>query len=1228
MNGKNDNGKLNAQKTGSLTGDVANIIDSLDNNSVLDQTPISQTGKTYDSNPTPKGISKRRAIGLTMLCVGLLGGVFLVFKSSAITDQQAALNNTQPVKPQSFLLPDLSSELSAKSPQTADKLNINGQLNANASLVVTPTTKPLKPATGQIYFDSKAKQLEIYNGKKFIMLQGGGNTFVTNNNVTNVAGAVTNVTRVTKVTNVTNLTNGGGGVDGAAGTSGHIAMFTATNTLGNSLITQSGSSLSTGNGVESVTLGSTAGVSAAALQGGTAGVSIVTGNQTGSSGDITIQSGDSSTLASGDINIDTGIAIITGTLVGTKTFETSLDNMVDGFGYHDTLAQSTAEADGGTHSLSVTVGLGPLNAPQWKVIDNEPYFNLPVVAGHKYAFSAWIRAGGADSSTVTASAIFSTNGFTGGSTVAQDAWGTVTDKSSGWTQVTGVLTAPASSNFVLLEFDSNIGGSVGDIHYLDDISVTDLSSSTSVADLNLGTTNAQRVTLGNVNEIGATSIYGGGINMDAGLGDFNIHGGDLSEEASLVNIGASTGSINMFGNNGISLTTGNPGGTGTDIDLTAADANGCTCGGGNINLQAGSGSGGGTAGSIGMDTGRGGVSGTVVDDLTFETGTDNMLGTNATLSQSNASANSGTFSLAETSNGGSWSINEDQTSAGIPVTPGHKYYFEALVHAQATPEALNSYITWLGHGTLTLNGASSSNVGYALISGTGTAPAGTTQAFWNFTGNGPNGQTNFFDDLVVTDLSTSAGTAAINVGTQWTQAVNIGNVNQVDATTIQGGAGININSGAGSTSISGGNVVISPTADSTTAFQVNSTSDTNLINVDTTNNTVKLGTGAGATLGDTVIEPDAGEDSGIGNMMASQFTTTGGGTVISMTAYTGQDGIQPTPNNNFQFAIYSDNSGAPGTYIASSSIGTMSTTGSWTSLPISAVLSAATTYWLVYWQNDNVNNSNNGLNFGARPSALTVTNTFPWQSGPNNGFPANFPTSGEVVQATLIPSIYATYSASGSAVVVNGSGTLTQNGAAIFEDPSDSPDAFQIQNSLGTSLFTADTANMAINVAGSALFKDATDSATAFQVQDASSSPVFTVDTSAKIVTVNTLVDSTDLTLGGHFITNGTAINTFVSGAAADCSGSGTVGVSGNDTSGTVTITTGTGPCATGGVLATITFVNGFASTPLVMLSSAETHAATLQYFNGAVGTNSFTIDTNNAPAPTTTYKYNYWVVQ
>jgi len=467
--------------------------------------------------------------------------------------------------------------------------------------------------------------------------------------------------------------------------------------------------------------------------------------------------------------------------------------------------------------------------------------------------------------------------------------------------------------------------------------------------------------------------------------------------------------------------------------------------------------------------------------------------------------------------------------------------------------------------------------------------------------------------------------SSLNLGATNAEFVTIGNANEIGATTIDGGSGITLNALAGPISESGGaitiagtaasslttnsgtltlgaggstggnGVVVTTQANSTSAFSVQGAAGgTTLLNVDTTDNEISLGTGAGSAVGYSGIGTSSGGGSGNDLISAQRLTTTAAGTVTSMSAYVGVWGIQASPDNLYQYAIYADNGSgtAPGAYIASSAIGTLGTTAAWYTLPIHATLSASTTYWLVYWQNGNIG-SDNGYSYTAGISgALSVSGgSDTWQSGPDNGMPAAFPTV--AASGQNLASVYASYSSSGPALTINQYGALTQDGASLFQDPTDSTQALQVEDSLGDVLFTADTADMVIDVAGSN-----SDFAT--------------------LTLANAHFGSTQATPPSI----ASPTNCGSGATAAVTSGS-------TDSAGSYTITTGTGAPTTCNTA--ITFHSPYATTPKsITLTAGSQNAANLNgYVNdSAITSTGFATGTGSSPATSTTYTWNYWVVQ
>ena len=487
--------------------------------------------------------SRHRPIGIALIILGLLTTGVLVALHAAAPAPVSYQNVAQQYTPQSA---STAGEQALVTASSAGTLTVNGQLAVTNHLLLTPGAKPTTPTVGEIYYDQSKSALGYYNGGAFVYLQGGGAANVTNttNNTYNTTDThdttVNNLTSdVAGNTYVTNTTTGSS-LDASGAAAGDVAMFTGADALGPSLITQSGTTISTGAGVESVDLGSTAGASSTTLQGGTGGLTLQTGTASGISGGVTIQSGASSTTASGNVTVDTGSAFVTGTVISDYTFEDGTDGLVPWSG-PPTVTQDCTVAHSGSCSLAIN---GPVF---WGIIDDN-FTLVPVTAGHHYYVSAWVK-GATASAKITGRVIWNVGTFDTNFLLLP----TITTTTTGWTQMTATGVAPAGATLGNIVFGSGDGSSTNGVQYLDDVSVTDLSSSSTAAVLNLGASNAQVISIGNMDEIGPTTITGGsGINLAAGVSSINVGGGAIAIAGSGASSLATTnGSLSLGSGGGV-----------------------------------------------------------------------------------------------------------------------------------------------------------------------------------------------------------------------------------------------------------------------------------------------------------------------------------------------------------------------------------------------------------------------------------------------------------------------------------------------------------------------------------------------------------------------------------------------------------------------------------------------------------------------------------------------------
>ncbi len=153
-------------------------------------------------------------------------------------------------------------------------LSVNGQLKVNSSFVLSPTAKPQNGVAGQMYYDRETNQLNYYNGSGFVSLTnnpqtvtsingvsgsltlGGGLSLngsqLTNTGIISITSASTNLTvsddgsgNITLGESPTSANN----VQSSGGTAGRIAVFSGTNQLADSLLSQTATDVAINGGL-------------------------------------------------------------------------------------------------------------------------------------------------------------------------------------------------------------------------------------------------------------------------------------------------------------------------------------------------------------------------------------------------------------------------------------------------------------------------------------------------------------------------------------------------------------------------------------------------------------------------------------------------------------------------------------------------------------------------------------------------------------------------------------------------------------------------------------------------------------------------------------------------------------------------------------------------------------------------------------------------------------------
>jgi hypothetical protein len=548
------------------------------------------------------GTKIRLIISVSIAVILLVGGAFVFLQRTGRVAQLEA-GSFGPVS-----LPLGRFANAGSLTESAQTLKVNGRLDVTSSIVLSPSAPPENPVAGQFYFDQTSNLLRYYNGQQFINIGGGGgDTNITNNLIGGSSGASGTTDVLLQASSPGTLQTGNFSISGT-GTVGELTVDGGDVNLSNGSSVRFGGrqALSSNSSGTTTALSNTSSAGTVAMQSANfavqdasgantlisvdtslgGDVTIATRTTTGVSGDISIKTGDSTTTASGNITIDAGSGIIDGEVITDKTFESSLENYVNWFG--SSVSQTTAQAHSGTHSLAMTA-----TDAFWGVQENVNNPITHVVSGHQYHFSIWVRA------ATTTRAINAKVVWVGSGT-APISLQVINDSASAWTEITGNGVAPAGATGVYLTMQST--GVIGEVHYFDDITVTDLSSSSAAAIINIGNTNAKIINIGNLNQIGATSIVGGsGISLSSGVSGISLNGGAITVNAGATsNFSTTSGALTLTSAAaatwGISAASTGVGGT-----LTLRAGGGGTDNnndGGDLLLQGGAKNGTGTAGSV------------------------------------------------------------------------------------------------------------------------------------------------------------------------------------------------------------------------------------------------------------------------------------------------------------------------------------------------------------------------------------------------------------------------------------------------------------------------------------------------------------------------------------------------------------------------------------------------------------------------------------------------------
>lgn len=200
------------------------------------------------------------------------------------------------------------------------------------------------------------------------------------------------------------------------------------------------------------------------------------------------------------------------------------------------------------------------------------------------------------------------------------------------------------------------------------------------------------------------------------------------------------------------------------------------------------------------------------------------------------------------------------------------------------------------------------------------------------------------------------------------------------------------------------------------------------------------------------------------------------------------------------------------------------------------------------------------------------------------------------------------------------------NGKVLFRDSIDVAGTIKVGGSLslpgitvsGNSSFESVTISNSLAIAGDANISGSLVVQKSITVSGGAS---FGGAISASQLNIDRLTLNQDILLNRHIKTGGGVPGVSTGGAAG---GGGTSSISGSDTAGTVTVNVGGSPGA--GTLATINFVNGFDGEPHVVVTPVGAAAGALNWYISR-STTGFTINTTNPPAGSSSFSFDYIVI-